>query len=315
MRGGAQNTKNSADSGSSLQAELSAIFPVNWQPNRAFSWYLYCHALAGGCQYRPLSRTFETRCWSGWPRGSFRGIYRALWQRGCEVCSTASRRGVPSHASVWARGAGARGDLFGAVGVGEGAKRSEICSPATCEVLFGARRWARARRRTIFSQARCSARVGVGEGAVACRSTARRRGDVLLGAGRRGRRRGGLKLYRLRAATDNWAAQLHLARAVKLCGLWASASGGGDALFESASMLIQGLAWGVCPPLHPGDRPSGVGGSSKPWPGSPATSACRCSTRLCVSAQVLCACADAEATRMRARPSSQPSSPATPAVI
>jgi len=65
-------------------------------------------------------------------------------------------------------GGGARGDLFGAVGVGEGAKRSEICSPAMCGVLFGARRRVRARRRTIFSPARCSARVGVGEGAVAC---------------------------------------------------------------------------------------------------------------------------------------------------
>jgi len=34
-----------------------------------------------------------------------------------------------------------------------------------------------------------SARVGVGEGAVACRSIARRRGDVFLGAGWRGQRR------------------------------------------------------------------------------------------------------------------------------
>jgi len=42
---------------------------------------------------------------------------------------------------------------------------------------------------------RSSARVGVGEGAVARRSTTRRRGDVLLGARRRGRRRGGLQLY------------------------------------------------------------------------------------------------------------------------
>jgi len=51
------------------------------------------------------------------------------------------------------------------VGVGEGAKRGEVCSWATCEVLFGARRRARARRRAIYSPARCSARVGVGESA------------------------------------------------------------------------------------------------------------------------------------------------------
>ena len=48
--------------------------------------------------------------------------------------------------------------------MGEGAKRGMVYSPATCEVHFGARRRARARRRTIFSPARCSARVGVGEG-------------------------------------------------------------------------------------------------------------------------------------------------------
>ena len=50
--------------------------------------------------------------------------------------------------------------------MGEGAKRGRACSPATCEVLFGAQRPPRARRRTICSPARCSAaRVGVGEGA------------------------------------------------------------------------------------------------------------------------------------------------------
>ena len=32
--------KNSADSGSSFQAELSATSPVNWQPNSAFSWHM-----------------------------------------------------------------------------------------------------------------------------------------------------------------------------------------------------------------------------------------------------------------------------------
>ena len=52
-------------------------------------------------------------------------------------------------------------------------QRGEVCSSAMCEVLFGgrapagesARRWARARRRTIFSPARCSAcRRGRGRG-------------------------------------------------------------------------------------------------------------------------------------------------------
>jgi len=51
------------------------------------------------------------------------------------------------------------------IGVAEGAKRGEISSRATCEVLFGAQRRARARRHTTCSPARCSARVGVGEGA------------------------------------------------------------------------------------------------------------------------------------------------------
>ena len=85
------------------------------------------------------------------PRGGFRDILRALWRRGREACNPASRRGVPPHPPVWERGAGAHGDIFGA--------------------------------------------VGVGEGAVACRSGARRWDDVFLGAGRRGRRRCGLKVY------------------------------------------------------------------------------------------------------------------------
>jgi hypothetical protein len=76
-----------------------------------------------------------------------------------------------------------------------------------CEVLFGARRRARARRRKICSPARCSARVGVGEGAearglqssvVAMCSSAR--GPAALSTS------GGLGCY--------WAAQWHLARAV-----------------------------------------------------------------------------------------------------
>ena len=66
--------------------------------------------------------------------------------------------------------------------MGEGAKRGKACSLVTYEVLFGARRLARARRRTVCSPARCSARVGLGEcawarglqsGAVAMCSTAR----------------------------------------------------------------------------------------------------------------------------------------------
>ena len=43
----APKRKTSADSGSALQAELNAISPANWQPNRTFSRY--------GCQYRPLN--------------------------------------------------------------------------------------------------------------------------------------------------------------------------------------------------------------------------------------------------------------------
>jgi len=68
-----------------------------------------------------------------------------------------------------------------------------------------------------------SARVGVGEGAVTCRSTARRRGDVFLGACRRGRRRGGMQLYQLRAA---WGATGQLSGIWLGLWLWESASGG-----------------------------------------------------------------------------------------
>ena len=140
----------------------------------------------------------------GRPRGGFRDTFRALWRWGREVCSPASRRGVPPRASAWARGRrgcevcslvsrqgipsresewslGGRVAKFSSVQVGvyEGAKRGEICSPAMCEALFGsaarsaagdvrssirralagegARRRARARRRTICSPARCSA--------------------------------------------------------------------------------------------------------------------------------------------------------------
>jgi len=100
-------------------------------------------------------------------------------------------------ASAWAKGAGARGgDLSGASrrGRGRSAARSQPGVVAMCS----------------------SARVGVGEGAVACRSTARRRGGVFLGTCRRGRRRGGLQLYELRAAwgATGQLAHCHLARAV-----------------------------------------------------------------------------------------------------
>jgi len=64
----------------------------------------------------------------------------------------------------------------------------------------------------------------------AYRSTARRRGDVFLGACRRGRRRGGLKHYQLRAA---WGATGQLSGI--WLGLWVSASGGAA---QSASILI-----------------------------------------------------------------------------
>jgi len=124
-----------------------------------------------------------------------RNLPRAF-ESGREVCSPASRKGAPPRASEWSRGG--RGVVFSSVRVGmcEGAKRGEVCSPATCEVLFGARRWARARaggrgRGGARSSARRDVlRVGVGEGAAAYRSTNRRRSDLFLGACRRGRRLG-----------------------------------------------------------------------------------------------------------------------------
>ena len=75
-----------------------------------------------------------------------------------------------------------------------------------------------------------SARIRVGEGAKRGEVTARRRGDVFLGACRRGRRRGGLKHYQLRAA---WGATGQLSGI--WLGLWVSASGGAA---QSASILI-----------------------------------------------------------------------------
>ena len=138
------------------------------------------------------SFTFRTRCWCGRPRGGSRDIFRALWRRGREVCSPASRRGVPPRASAWARerrgreacspasrqgipsrasewSRGGRAAKFSSVQVGvcEGAKRSEVCSPATCEVHFGSAARSAARRRDKFSQARAGGRgcAPAGEGA------------------------------------------------------------------------------------------------------------------------------------------------------
>jgi len=116
-------------------------------------------------------------------------------------------------------------------GVGEGAKRGEVCSQATCEVLFGARRRARARRRTICSPARCLARVGVGEGAgarglqssvVPVCSSAR------VGVGK------GAEAYSSISFRAAWGATWQLSGI--WLGLWVSASEG--TAQQSASMFI-----------------------------------------------------------------------------
>jgi len=122
-----------------------------------------------------------TRTVSSRSRECFRDFLRALWRRGREVCSPASRQGIlrtrrGAHGEVFfgasrrVRGREARrglqpGDVRSSL-----RQRGEVCSPATSEVLFGARRRARAQRRAICSPARCSA----------CR---------------RGRRRGGLQVH------------------------------------------------------------------------------------------------------------------------
>ena len=49
------------DLGPSLQAELSAIFTSEWQPNRAFCWYMQGHALAGGVRSDRL--TWQGKLW------------------------------------------------------------------------------------------------------------------------------------------------------------------------------------------------------------------------------------------------------------
>jgi len=102
------------------------------------------------------------------------GGARAAARRHGGVLLGARRRGQEAQGRV-AKSFSAR------VGVGEGAKRGEVFSPATYEVFFGTRRRARARRQTICSPARCSARVGVGEGAVAWGSINFRRPGVPLG--------------------------------------------------------------------------------------------------------------------------------------
>jgi len=124
------------------------IPPNGNQTARFAGTYMPGHALAGGGEVRPL--TPSARFGVGGARSSARSHGKVLlgvrW-RGQEARGRA------------AKSSSAR------VGVGEGAKCGEVCSPTTCEVIFGARQRLRARRRTIFSPARCSARVGVDEGA------------------------------------------------------------------------------------------------------------------------------------------------------
>ena len=122
------------------------------------------------------------------------GGARSAARRGGKVLLHAHRSG--QEVGAWRSFSSVR------VGVCEGAKRGEVFSPATCEVLFGSAARSSARRRAEFSSARAGGRrrggarsavrrgvrrVGVGEGAAACRFTNRRRGDVFLGACRCGR--------------------------------------------------------------------------------------------------------------------------------
>ncbi len=116
-------------------------------------------------------------------------------------------------------------------------------------------RRARARRRTICSPERCSARVGVGEGAGArgLQSGVVAMCSSVLGACRRGRRRGGLQLNELRAA---WGATGQLSGI--WLGLWVSASGGAA---QSASIFIMGRNPGWC--LRGEQEPQRVTGSTR----------------------------------------------------
>jgi len=193
-----------------------------------------------------------TRTVSSHFREGFRSIFRALWRRGREVCSPASRQGILPRAS-----GGAWRIFFRCESACARARSGEVCSPATCEAFFGSAARSAAQRRAKFSSERAGGRgrggarsaarqgvprVGVDEGAAACRSTTRRRGDVSLGACRRRRRLGGLNSLQVRSLASwrcvprrvsawakawwpgalstsgglgrNWAAQWHLARAV-----------------------------------------------------------------------------------------------------
>jgi len=112
-----------------------------------------------------------------------------------------------------------------------GGRGHTICS-LRCSARVGVGEGAGARGLQSGVLAMCSsACVGVGEVAVACRTTARRRGSVILGACRRGRRRGCLQLNQLQAA---WGATRQLSGI--WLGLWVSASGGAA---QSASLFAR----------------------------------------------------------------------------
>jgi len=152
---------------------------------------------------------------------------QSAWVRARSAARSAARqRAKISSARAGGRGRGgarsAAREVFGTCRRGRRCGGMQVHSPASWQCVprrvsaWAKARWPAGPQPGVVAMC-SSACVGVGEGAVACRSTARRRGNVLLGACRRGRRRGGLQLYRLRAAwgaTDNWAAQWHLTRAV-----------------------------------------------------------------------------------------------------
>ena len=114
--------------------------------------------------------------------------FRALWRRGRKTCSPASPRVVPRHTPVWARGVGARGEVFfSASRHGRGrearramARRRAIGSPARC---LARARWANALGREVFSPTswRCVPRR-----VSACQMARWPADPELLGACRRG---------------------------------------------------------------------------------------------------------------------------------
>jgi len=121
---------------------------------------------------RTLQRTLQRTLASG-----ARGLQPGVTARNSSV-----RVGVSKRAS-------------GAQGLQPGDVRSSLWRAPVGE---GARRRARARRRTTCNPARCSAcRRGRRRGRR--RSTTRRRGDMFLGAWRRGRRLGGLNHLQVRS--------------------------------------------------------------------------------------------------------------------